>query len=398
MMTINPRFTAAGLAALAVAAPAAAMAAPAAGQIILESRLRYESYSPTGPDATALTERLRLGWRSPTYSGVSLLVEGEAIGALNDGYADGVRADPRHAVIPDPEITELNRAQLEWKPNQSFDLIAGRQRIILGNARFVGNVGWRQNEQTFDAAKLVVSPTKAVTLTYAYIDKVRRPLGRESSQGVWRGEGHVGQAETDLGVLGHGSVYAVLLDIDNAASQSSKTFGARLTGAHPVAAGLAATWEVEYARQYDWGNNPQNFGLNYHVLSAGLKGKTANGALFWERLGGDGVHGFQTPLGTTHGFQGLSDVIGATPGRGVDDVFVRAGATVKVVHPLKLSGEVHDFRTVKGSDRLGREFDATLSAPLAKGWSLDVGVARFDASGSTYPDATRVWTSLEFKL
>lgn len=397
-MKTNPRFTAAGLAALAFVAPAAAMAAPAAGQIILESRLRYENYSPTGPDATALTERLRLGWRSPTFSGVSLLVEGEAIAALDDSYADGVRADPKHAVIPDPEITELNRAQLEWRPNNRFDVIAGRQRIILGNARFVGNVGWRQNEQTFDAAKIVMSPTKKVVLTYAYIDKVRRPLGRESSQGVWRGEGHVAQVETDLGMMGHASAYTVLMDIDNAAAQSSKTFGARLTGAHPVGPGLAATWEVEYARQYDWGNNPQDFGLSYHVLAAGLKGKTVNAALAWERLGGDGVHGFQTPLGTTHGFQGLSDVIGATPGKGVDDIFVRAGATVKVVYPIKLTGEAHDFRTVKGSDRLGREFDITVSAPLVKGWSLDVGVARFDASGSTYPDATRVWTSLEFKL
>lgn len=88
------------------------------------------------------------------------------------------------------------------------------------------------------------------------------------------------------------------------------------------------------------------------MLSAGLKGKTVNAALAWERLGGDGVHGFQTPLGTTHGFQGLSDVIGATPGKGVDDIFVRAGATVKLVHPVKLTGEAHDFRTVKGSDRL----------------------------------------------
>ena len=27
----------------------------------------------------------------------------------------------------------------------------GRQNIVLDNARFIGNVGWRLNEQTFDA-------------------------------------------------------------------------------------------------------------------------------------------------------------------------------------------------------------------------------------------------------
>ena len=30
-------------------------------------------------------------------------------------------------------------------------LIFGRQRIKLDDDRFIGNVGWRQNEQTFDA-------------------------------------------------------------------------------------------------------------------------------------------------------------------------------------------------------------------------------------------------------
>ena len=33
-------------------------------------------------------------------------------------------------------------------------LKVGRQRIILDNARFVGNVGFRQLEQTFDAARI----------------------------------------------------------------------------------------------------------------------------------------------------------------------------------------------------------------------------------------------------
>ena len=34
----------------------------------------------------------------------------------------------------------------------------GRQRIILNNARFIGNAGFRQNEQTFDAVRLEARP------------------------------------------------------------------------------------------------------------------------------------------------------------------------------------------------------------------------------------------------
>ena len=33
----------------------------------------------------------------------------------------------------------------------------GRQRLILDNARFIGNVGWRQNEQTYDGVKAAIT-------------------------------------------------------------------------------------------------------------------------------------------------------------------------------------------------------------------------------------------------
>jgi hypothetical protein len=39
---------------------------------------------------------------------------------------------------------------LQWKNDKGTLLRGSRQRIIYDNARFVGNVGWRQNEQTYD--------------------------------------------------------------------------------------------------------------------------------------------------------------------------------------------------------------------------------------------------------
>jgi len=117
-----------------------------------------------------------------------------------------------------------------------------------------------------------------------------------------------------------------------------------------------------------------------------------------ERLEGDGVHAFQTPLASLHGFQGLADVIGATPAKGVRDVFLRGTTTFGGKRPSKLTGEVHDFDTTVGGQNLGREVDAVVSTPVAKGWTLELGVARFDAQSRTYPDATRAWASLDFKL
>ena len=40
----------------------------------------------------------------------------------------------------------------------------GRQRIVLDDHRFVGNVGWRQNEQTFDAIRVVNKSVPHLTL------------------------------------------------------------------------------------------------------------------------------------------------------------------------------------------------------------------------------------------
>lgn len=376
----------------------AAQAAPDTGQLLLEARLRFEHYEADGPDAEGVTERLRVGWRQPISRTLTGLIEVEAVGAFEHDYADGVHPAPGKATIPDPAIVELNRAQLEWRPSDKLSVDLGRQRIILGNSRFVGNSAWRQNEQTFDAVRLTAQPTKAVTLTYIYADRVNRSLGRKSAQGVWRGDVHVVQAESELGALGKGTAYALLLDFDNAATQSSKTFGVRLAGARPIGGGFSGTWELEYAHQNDWGSNPQRYSLDYQLAGLGLKTKRSSVSANLERLEGDGVHGFQTPLASLHPFQGWSDVIGVTPAKGVRDVFLRGVTSFGTVHPVRLTAEAHDFATTVGSQKLGREVDCAIQTTLAKGWSFEVGVGRFDSRGPTYPDATRTWASLDFKL
>jgi len=74
-------------------------------------------------------------------------------------------------VVVDPEVTQLNQSILAYK-NDSTTAKLGRQRIILDKARHVGNVGWRQNEQTFDAVSNVNTSIPYTTLTYAFLDNV----------------------------------------------------------------------------------------------------------------------------------------------------------------------------------------------------------------------------------
>lgn len=381
--------------------PAAAHAAEdIPGEIILEMRLRSETVDQDGfsRDAQALTLRTRLGYETPSWKGFKALVEGENITALNGDYNSSTNGKTAYPLVTDPEDTELNRAQVSWTGAKG-DAVVGRQRLILGNARFVGNVGFRQNEQTFDAAKATFRPTKELAVTYAYIDRVHRIFGDDHPQGEWDSDSHVLQADLKT-TAGQLTGYGYLLDFGTAPAQSSATWGARFAGSRPLREGIALTYEIEAARQSDYGAAPTDFELGYVALSAGLKSKTRWVALGLERLDGDGRRGFGTPLATLHAFQGWADVFLNTPAAGIRDLNLRAGATLPLeapAGPLRVQAAAHEFTDDDGSMRYGREFDVQLAAPLSKTVSAELKAALFDGARAAFADRAKVWLTLEFR-
>lgn len=387
------------LAALAFPSLAAAADAPP-GDIILDARLRYESVSQDGfaKDAQALTLRTRLGYETPAWRGFKALAEVENVTALDEGYNSTTNGKIGYPVVADPEVTELNRAQISWTGKQA-DVVVGRQRIILGNARFIGNVGFRQNEQTYDALKAAIRPTKDLTVTYAYVDRIHRVFGHHSVQGEWDSDSHLVQAELKTAV-GQLAGYGYLLDFDNAPTQSNATWGARLAGSRPLRPGLAVTYEAEFARQTDYRNSPTEFRLDYLDLGVGLKGPAHWATVGLERLDGDGRRGFQTPLATLFAYQGWADVFLTTPPGGVRDLNLRAGTTIKMGPkslPVKLQAAAHDFADDDGSRRYGREVDVMASVPLTKILSAEVRAAFFDGARPGFADRHKVWLTLEAK-
>ncbi len=387
------------LAIAASSAPGLAHAAEGQGDWIIDARLRYEFVDQAGfaEEAGALTLRTRLGYETPAWKGFKALVEGENVTALSDRYNRTTNGQVAYPTVLDPETTELNRAQISWSGAKA-NVVVGRQRIVLGNARFVGNVGFRQNEQTFDAAKVAFKVNPTTTLTWIYVDRVHRILGDDSPQGEWDSDSHVIQldSKTPIGQL---TAYGYLLDFESAPLQSSATWGARLTGSRPLAAGSSLTWEVEYARQGDYGSNPVDFDLDYLALAAGLKADSRYITLGLERLDGDGARGFGTPLATLHVFQGWADVFLATPARGVKDINLRAGATVPLGgRKLKLAAAVHDFSDADGGLDYGSEIDASASLPLTPRLSFEVKAARFNGDLPAFADRTKVWVTFELKL
>jgi hypothetical protein len=175
----------------------------AAGKLLFEVRGRYESVDQTKTpalreDAQAITVRTRLGWETAEWRGLKALVEIENVGHLGPQHfavnVPGAATSPlngaakaRYPIVNDPDVTELNRAQLTWTPSAALGVTAGRQRILLDDQRFVGNVGWRQDEQTFDGVRADVALGR-FKATYAYIGRVNRILGEMKD---WDSDSHI---------------------------------------------------------------------------------------------------------------------------------------------------------------------------------------------------------------
>ncbi len=160
---------------------------------IVDTRLRTENVDQAGiaNEASATTLRARLGFETGKVWGTSLLVEGEAVVPLEDEYRPDPldSADGRYPVVADPESYAVNRFQLVNTSLPGTTLTLGRQRITLDDQRFVGNVGWRQNEQTFDAFRVVNKSVKNLVLDATYLNRVNRVFGEDSPQGTYEGDG-----------------------------------------------------------------------------------------------------------------------------------------------------------------------------------------------------------------
>ncbi|MFO7578471.1 MAG: alginate export family protein, partial [Pelovirga sp.] len=98
----------------------------------------------------------RLNFTSGKWNGFGFFAEYDFILNIGpDDYNEGAGNTPdrvQYPVVADPEGADLNQAYVQWQSDGGTLLRGGRQRIIYDNARFVGNVGWRQNEQTYDGA------------------------------------------------------------------------------------------------------------------------------------------------------------------------------------------------------------------------------------------------------
>ncbi|MFC7290597.1 hypothetical protein [Hirschia litorea] len=363
----------------------------------LDFRVRYEGVDQDGIDnsANALTYRIRAGLETGEYKNTSFLIDFDHIQDVVDDFNSTTNGKSGYPVVVDPNTTELNRIQLTNTSLPDTKIVLGRQRIIMDDSRFIGNVGWRQNEQTFDALRVTNSSLGKLKIDAAYITGVNRIFGEESAAGKWTGDSYAFNL-SHPSPIGQLTGFAYFIDADEAAVASSQTIGARLAGSKELGKGKV-NYALSYAQQEDYGSSNLDYSADYYLVDAAY---AVNGFVFgggYEVLGGDDQRAFNTPFATLHKFQGWSDKFLVTPTNGIEDLYAKVGykfGDLAIFKGVNILGFYHDYSADTGAADYGSEFNIVASASVNK--------SKFTLKYSNYSaddfatDTSKLWVSIDF--
>ncbi len=372
-------------------------------KVSLEIRPRYEYANVkdnAGKTAKGLTVRTALGLNAKLFGVDGLGAQLQMMNVANFSWID--KYAPERAgydVIADPSQTRVTQANVSYSAN-GFTAIAGRKMVVLDNARFIGNVGWRQMPQTYDLYAVLYNGVPNLSLLGAYVTRVHKVVKSSFSTGS---------------VLLHGSykfmpaltatVYGYLIE------DFANHIGIRLTG-KTAFNDVKVNYTAEYAMQDDPSLEDKTSGLKqdakYYNLNAGINYQGFIAGLGYEVLGKNdsntpGSTAFYTPLATLHAMNGWADVfLKGTPNDGLCDFSVKLGYNFGAYG--KLIGFYHKFESDRGSTDYGKEVDVAYKYKINKGLGLLLKYANYSTDANTpgaalwTHDVTKYWVMLDYKF
>ncbi|RMG42330.1 MAG: hypothetical protein D6719_06650 [Candidatus Dadabacteria bacterium] len=371
------------------------------GKAYVHFRYRYEFVDQDGfdNDANALTLKSVLGYRTANWNGLSAVLEAEDVHATGqDNFNSTDNGKTQYPVVADPDGTEVNQAYISYDGLPDTVIRGGRYLLTLDNHRFVGDVGWRQNDQVYDGAGLTNTWIDGLTFSYNYINNVERVTGTtvDSSSHLINAR-YSGIDAFDI------TLFAYLIDLGNdAPALSSNTFGGRLNGSTNLSEQATLLYDLSYATQRDAGDNPTDYDADYINVEAGVGfgGFTLKGG--YELLGSDnGAIGFSTPLATLHRWNGWADMFLSTPANGLEDIYGSIGYKFSGLDSFfdgtQFLAVYHDFSSDEGSMDYGTEWDLKLVTPIDDTWTVGMWYASYSADnfGS---DTDKFWVSISAKF
>jgi hypothetical protein len=369
--------------------------------IELRPRYEYANVHQNQKDAaSALTLRTAIDVQAGLMSVEGLNVELQAMSVDNFGLVTDY--DPENSnydKVVDPTQARMTQANISYAKD-GFVGIIGRKMVVLDNARFIGNVGWRQMPQTYDLVAGIYNYDK-LSLLGAYVTQVNKVNGTSFSTGS---------------VLLH-AAYNLMPELqitayDYMIQNFADHVGLRATGKIKVD-DIALKYTAEFAMQNDptmTDDNELNVAgttkvgditqdATYYNLAVDASFQNYTVGVGYEVLGekGDGTSPFSTPLATLHAMNGWADVfLGGTPADGLVDMSLKVAYNAGAYG--KLIGVYHDFSSDKGSTDYGTEFDAAYKMKLNKNLGLLLKGAWFTADDANYNDTTKYWVQLDYKF
>jgi len=361
-------------------APASWAEAFAQGQGSIAFNYRFEEVDQTGfaKNAHASTLRTAVGFKTAAYQGFQGFIQFEDISIVGNEHAFTTANRP---TVADFRTTDLNQAFIDYSSDMGLFRL-GRQEVIFDNARFVGNVGWRQNHQSFDALAWVAPDDFPVDATFAYVNNVNTITGANL-----RTDTYLLNVSKDFEDIGKLTVYGYSLDVHAAPALSTLTIGARFVGNMDMGDAGGIDYTGEFANQSDTADNTTLDADYYHFELGGEMSGVRLG-IGQELLGSDGgAVGFSTPLATLHGQNGWADKFLGTPANGLEDTYISVGGKVSDV---KLAAIYHDFAADEGGADYGTELD--LVAKYKVNAQTMVGLKYADYSADTFAtDTQKIW-------
>jgi hypothetical protein len=403
----------------------------AAGRPVIDLRARYENVddaSKTPAIGEAATFRARLGYETGAWNGLSVQGDFDQIWLIAGNYNSTRNGKTSYPVIADPAMTALNRLELTYASDFDTKFVVGRQRILIGNQRFIGNSGWRQHEQTFDAVSAVNTSIPDLTLTYAYLYRVNRVNGPDlpspsNTAAAATSQANYFKSDSNImdgvytGVSGlRLEGYSFLLNLSApgfatlpaqqtaTARLSTQTYGVRADYSFSLAEGIGGKLTGEFANQTNYASNPLSFNLNYYLAEAGASYQGIKALAGYEVLEGNGTIGFSTPLATLHIFNGWADMFLTTPTNGLKDLYFQATYSLPAnaigMKSFNPSVIYHSYATDHLGAGIGSEWDAQGELVVDANLSLLAKYANYQGSGIVFggfADKSIVWLQTAWK-
>lgn len=351
-------------------------------------------------EADAWTTRSRLSYQSGPWNGFSFSLEMDNVSEMTNEV--DYRSAPNDAsfpaattaVIADPIGTEINQGFIAYT-NFNNQVKYGRQRLVLDNSRFIGNVGWRQNEQTYDGISWTNKTIRYTNFTYMYVKNVNRIFGEANAIGDIHMDSHLLNGSYTGFEAGKLIGYAYLLDVNDPVSQkglTSDTFGVRWQGT----IGDSFLYNLEYATQKDAGALEQ-FEADYMLVEATYNVSRFSFTPGYEVLGSDdGLYGFATPLATLHAFNGWADKFLNTPAAGLEDKYFNFGVTFAGAQAVL---SYHKYDSNEGSVDFGDEIDFSLSRKFgAVVWTAKLAEYSMGDTNAAFTDTSKIWLMADWNF